>query len=539
VAIVLPDLRTDTGPAGIVNDSFGFQLQASEAIRTLSANNPNNFDMIQGLLYVPDVSTVNGNGCSQTSLDLIPFNITRKTDLPADGYSLIAIAPWTDPSCVQSYLSLIRMDAARGVIFFQNDSSSTKPPPVSDRIWNLHDGGRWKGQNQFPVYAIPATIGTALLHQLSLYSGNMSSAPYGDELVQIYDPNDSVKLFTRITISSSAGIPSLWVFLIIVLAILLAVVLTTSIVMHMIQRRQRTLLARRVARGEVDLEALGIKRLNVPQEILDKMPQYTYTSKTEALPPTMTKVGTKEVPFSQPTCPICLDDFVHGETTIRELPCNHIFHPECIDPFLKDNSSLCPMCKKSALPAGFCPVTVTNLMVRRERLVRRMRERNRPPPPTSSNPVVAAMQRRVRSLSTPGPGIVTHNPRAFASSPQNGDAEMVNMDAAANTTHPATTNDELPATPAPAAGTSAAGRRSSVAQGLRRGTFIESRRGDVDEVPEEIRAQGTQARRAWLRERLARRQQEQYNENSLEARDVDINRPLCEFRKSRILTDIC
>jgi hypothetical protein len=522
---VIPNLRTDTGPAGIVNDSFGFQLRASEAIRTLSTNNPNNFDMIQGLLYVPDVSDVEGNGCSQSSLDLIPFNVTRKTDLPSDGYPLIAIAPWTDPSCVQSYLSLIRMDAARGAIFFQNDSSSSKPPPVSDTIWNLHDGGRWKGQNQFPVYAVPATIGTALLHQLSLYSGNMSSAPYGDELVRIYDPDDSVKLFTRISISSSAGIPSLWVFLIIVLAILLAVVLTTSIVMHMIQRRQRTLLARRVARGEVDLEALGIKRLNVPQEVLDKMPQYTYTSKTEALPPTMTKVGTREVPFSQPTCPICLDDFVHGETTIRELPCNHIFHPECIDPFLKDNSSLCPMCKTSALPAGFCPVNVTNLMVRRERLVRRMRERNQPPPPTSSNPVVAAMQRRVRSLSTPGPGVVTPGVRRSTYNPGN-DAAMVNMDS--------TTNGSLPVAPAPAAG-AAVGQRSSAAQGLRRGTFIESRRGDLDEVPEEIRAQGTQARRAWLRERLIRRQQEQYNENSQEARNVDVNRPLCEFCNHPIL----
>ena len=197
-------------------------------------------------------------------------------------------------------------------------------------------------------------------------------------------PEDSVRLFTRINVSTTTGIPSLWVFLIIVLAILLAIVLLTSIIMHMIQRRQRTLLARRVARGEVDLESLGIKRLNVPQEQLDKMPQYVFTTKAEGAPVPQGKGAPRDVHYSQPTCPICLDDYVSGETNVRELPCNHIFHPECIDPFLRDNSSLCPVCKKSALPVGFCPVNVTNLMVRRERLIRRMRQRNNPDESTSS-----------------------------------------------------------------------------------------------------------------------------------------------------------
>lgn len=75
--------------------------------------------------------------------------------------------------------------------------------------------------------------------------------------------------------------------------------------------------------------------------------------------------------FSQPTCPICLDDFVPGSSVVRELPCAHIFHPDCVDTFLMQNSSLCPLCKKSVLPPDFCPTRVTNLMVRRERLLRR------------------------------------------------------------------------------------------------------------------------------------------------------------------------
>jgi hypothetical protein len=205
--------------------------------------------------------------------------------------------------------------------------------------------------------------------------------------------------------ANSGNLPSLWVFLLIVLAILIFIISSTSFAMHWVQRRRRERLRRRVAIGEVDLEALGIKRLTVPQEVLDQMPLYTYTS---GVGPSEKQVDASENPFdneregpslsfeppiasslsdsrltqvhktqlySQPTCAICLDDFTIAETTVRELPCRHIFHPECIDSFLRENSSLCPMCKKTVLPKGYCPALITNAMVRRERMVRRIRER--------------------------------------------------------------------------------------------------------------------------------------------------------------------
>lgn len=43
-------------------------------------------------------------------------------------------------------------------------------------------------------------------------------------------------------------------------------------------------------------------------------------------------------------CPICLTDLQTGEE-IKRLPCKHIFHPNCIDPWLSQNSK-CPICKK-------------------------------------------------------------------------------------------------------------------------------------------------------------------------------------------------
>lgn len=41
-------------------------------------------------------------------------------------------------------------------------------------------------------------------------------------------------------------------------------------------------------------------------------------------------------------CSICTEDFVKSED-IRVLPCNHRFHPVCIDPWLLNMSGTCPL----------------------------------------------------------------------------------------------------------------------------------------------------------------------------------------------------
>lgn len=42
------------------------------------------------------------------------------------------------------------------------------------------------------------------------------------------------------------------------------------------------------------------------------------------------------------SCPICTDDFIKGQD-LRVLPCNHQFHPECVDPWLINVSGTCPL----------------------------------------------------------------------------------------------------------------------------------------------------------------------------------------------------
>jgi hypothetical protein len=316
------------------------------------------------------------------------------------------------------YFSAARLATTKGVLTYQLGQGDGQPPVLNDMSWSLQDGGAWQSKNSFPTYALASTTGALVMQQLSKYSGNLTDAPYGAQLAESFDTSDYVRLWATVNTDTSAQLPSLWVFLVIVLAILIVAVSGTSIAMHVIQRRRRSDLRRRVLEGQVDLEALGVKRLNVSQQVLDKLPIYTYTAnpadssektapqlpqaagvpsasvdaETEAKIASLARTASAPTAVSapvstlnQPTCPICLDDFEANETQVRELPCRHIFHPDCIDTFLLRNSSLCPMCKQSVLPPGACPVPITNMMVRRERHINRMRARGAQPNPLSSS----------------------------------------------------------------------------------------------------------------------------------------------------------
>ncbi|KAL4918260.1 hypothetical protein BDW62DRAFT_66169 [Aspergillus aurantiobrunneus] len=71
---------------------------------------------------------------------------------------------------------------------------------------------------------------------------------------------------------------------------------------------------------------------------------------------------------SQTRCVICLDDFVPALSTVRELPCGHIYHPECIDVSLTQTSSLCPLCKKCVFMSEFCPISAPEAVYQQENM---------------------------------------------------------------------------------------------------------------------------------------------------------------------------
>ena len=48
-------------------------------------------------------------------------------------------------------------------------------------------------------------------------------------------------------------------------------------------------------------------------------------------------------------CSICTEDFETGQDQ-RVLPCDHRFHPECVDPWLLNVSGTCPLCRIDLRP---------------------------------------------------------------------------------------------------------------------------------------------------------------------------------------------
>lgn len=408
--ILFPDpyaIDYDNNEFITLNSSASFQFRIPDTIQTLSTKGVDNGNDPYGILYVP---TLQSDACKDLEKDHVPANATRLSNLPlGKNYALIAVAPWYSANCTLEYFASARLNPTKAYFTYQIGKGLTPPPVLKDASWDLQDGGRWQSDNFFPTYALTSASGGNIMAQLDLYSGNISTVPNGPELAAEYNGTDYVRLWANVNTDSGSTLPSLWVFLVIVLAILILAVSVTSISMHIIQRRRRNNLRQRVLDGQVDLEALGVKRLTVSQEILDKMPIYTYVegSVTEKSAPSApgpalasmspsvdTETGQKSTPivrrssvpttlgddtnsasWSQLTCPICLDDFEPNITKVRELPCRHIFHPDCIDTFLLRNSSLCPMCKQTVLPKGDCPVQITNVMVRRERHINRMRSR--------------------------------------------------------------------------------------------------------------------------------------------------------------------
>jgi hypothetical protein len=77
-----------------------------------------------------------------------------------------------------------------------------------------------------------------------------------------------------------------------------------------------------------------VRKNRVPKSALRKIPTKKY-QKTD----------------KYDTCPICLNEYEEG-VKIRLLPCEHVYHIECIDKWLLRNNRFCPVCKRRVLPGG-------------------------------------------------------------------------------------------------------------------------------------------------------------------------------------------
>ncbi|XP_052280522.1 RING finger protein 150-like isoform X2 [Dreissena polymorpha] len=82
-------------------------------------------------------------------------------------------------------------------------------------------------------------------------------------------------------------------------------------------------------------ERLSRRLANAAKKAIAKIPQRSV------------KVGDKELDADADQCAVCIEPYKVSDV-IRVLPCKHVFHKSCVDPWLLDQRS-CPMCKMDIL----------------------------------------------------------------------------------------------------------------------------------------------------------------------------------------------
>ncbi|KAM7264511.1 hypothetical protein ACFE04_002194 [Oxalis oulophora] len=96
------------------------------------------------------------------------------------------------------------------------------------------------------------------------------------------------------------------------------------------------------------------------QNPLSEIPVFTYGTTGNGMTSSSSSLNEEDE-----SCPICLEEYLLGDA-VRVLPrCNHMFHKECVDQWLTDRSSNCPICRDQTIEQDVqtspsCDISVTH-----------------------------------------------------------------------------------------------------------------------------------------------------------------------------------
>jgi hypothetical protein len=201
VTLVFPDPRVFSAggtPFTELNEYVSFRYDAPGPVVTLSSTDANPKSDISGLLYLPQLDP--GSSCEPILGNYVPQNATSQVHLPVGTqHGFLAIAPWISTVCTKDFLWAARDDPLRAFVFFLPNQDTTVPLS-NDAAWDLGDGGKWKKNAKFPVYVISGASGNLILNEMALYSGNLTTVPFGQMLADEFPPNAYVRLAGTISL---------------------------------------------------------------------------------------------------------------------------------------------------------------------------------------------------------------------------------------------------------------------------------------------------------------------------------------------------
>ena len=181
----------------LTQSKISYRNDCTRSVRALSVNKVSSVS--NGFVYIPDLSRSSPQ-CFNDSSAYIPSNLAETTELLEDvqfDLDLVGVAPWISPECSLDYLTAAREQKTGAMVFFIPGSGSEQPPTVSDPVWDVDDGGRWKRETEFPVYALSGDAGSTLVNELSAYVGDLDDVPLSDVVRQDYGPG-YVKIFAQL-----------------------------------------------------------------------------------------------------------------------------------------------------------------------------------------------------------------------------------------------------------------------------------------------------------------------------------------------------
>lgn len=151
----------------------------------------------------------------------------------------------------------------------------------------------------------------------------MISEPFGRELLSLLERNLSVQV--RVLVGSQNSPRSSLVFVSVSFIVLLGV--SSAWLLFYCAQRLRSSTRGRSQRGFGDAAKKAIRKL---------------TTRT-------VRRGDKETDPDFNHCAVCIESYQLNDV-VRILPCKHVFHKGCVDPWLNEHCT-CPMCKLNILKA--------------------------------------------------------------------------------------------------------------------------------------------------------------------------------------------